>query len=93
MGLFSSLTNHFRPYGWDSRADGLPGEQIGILMEMERQIKASQERDELIQRCAELLLAGDRRWTAPLACLEHFYGRSIEHAAIAEAFKTLKGNQ
>lgn len=93
MGLFTSLINQWRPYGWDSRAADLPGEQIGILMEMERQIKASQARDELIQRCAELLLAGDRRWTAPLACLEHFYGRSIEHAAIAEAFKTLKGNQ
>lgn len=93
MGLFSSLTNHFRPYGWDSRADGLPGEQIGILMEMERQIVEAKWREDFIRRCAERLLAGDRNWVEPIHLMPHEYARGIEHAAIAEAFKTLKGNQ
>lgn len=93
MGLFSSLTNHFRPYGWDSRADGLPGEQIGILMEMERQIIEAKRREDLIRQCAERLLSGDRNWVEPIRYKPHEYARGIEHAAIAEAFKTLKGNQ
>lgn len=93
MGLFTSLTNQFRPYGWDPRADGLPGEQIGILMEMERQIIEAKRREELICQCAERLLSGDRDWVEPIRYKPHEYARGIEHAAIAEAFKTLKGNQ
>ena len=93
MGLFSSLANRFRPYGLDSRADGLPVEQIGLLMEMERQIIEAKRREDLIRQCAERLLSGDRNWVEPIRYKPHEYARGIEHAAIAEAFKTLKGNQ
>lgn len=95
MGLFSSLTNQFRPYGWDSRADGLPGEQIGILMEMERQIKESARIDAAIREAAQRIASGDRDWywTINTASVHDVQRERMEKAAIAEAFKTLKGNQ
>lgn len=95
MGLFSSLTNQFRPYGWDSRADGLPGEQIGILMEMERQIKESARIESAIQEAARRIASGDRFWfqTIAMNSVHDVQRDRMEYAAIAEAFKTLKGNQ
>lgn len=90
MGL---LSNSFlsRLYGCDPiRAPDLPGEDVGVLMEMERQIHAAQQRETLIRECTHRLLSGDRMWTAPLVHTEHWYGRQIEHAAIAEAFKAMK---
>ena len=93
MSLFSSPPNQWCFYGWDQRSVGLPGEQIGILMEMERQIIEAKRREDLICQCAERLLSGDRDWVEPIRYKPHEYARGIEHAAIAEAFKTLKGNQ
>ena len=92
MGMFSHLVLH-RPYGWSEKAPELTGEDAGLLMEMERQNIEAKRREDLIRQCAERLLSGDRDWVDPIRYKPHEYARGIEHAAIAEAFKTLKGRE
>lgn len=89
MSLFGSAKKPLR----DERAPGLPPEDVATLRSMELCIKAAQTNEKAIRDCAARLLAGDRKWTAPIAHWSHSEGRAIEHAAIAEAFKTLKGEQ
>jgi len=92
MGIFSPIVKS-KPYGWSDKAPHLSGEDAGLLMEMERQIIEAKRREDLIRQCAERLLSGDRDWVDPIRYKPHEYARGIEHAAIAEAFKTLKGRE
>lgn len=88
--MFGQIKKWSGYFGVDPvRAPDLQPEDVGLLMEMERQISRAQEFEALIQECTERLLAGERDWVKPLNGHGFQTGRAIEHAAIAEAFKAL----
>ena len=89
MGLFGSNKKPLT----DERAPGMPQHELALLVLMEIKIKADQERNVLIHKLANSLLSGDPEWCKPLDGTGFQSGRSIEHAAIAMAFKELNGRQ
>lgn len=92
MGLFSHHV-FSRPYGCDPvRAPDLPGEDVGILMEMEWQIREAARIEAVTQEAARRIVSGDRGWyeAISIGSVHEVQRDRIERAAIAEAFKKLK---
>lgn len=91
MGLFSHLVLS-RPYGCDPhRAPNLPGEDVGILMEMEWQIREAARIEAVTQEAARRIVSGDRGWyeAISIGSVHEVQRTRMERAAIAEAFKTI----